>query len=179
MAEPVTDIDEFEKKRRRMEELERERMRQDRAEGKAYADEVFSRPQEGLTQAQRVAMSERANKQIGRDVDNYNRMIRSASGAAGQRGGVVAAQQQALAQKGMAAQTDFQRDLSELDADLAMQKLAAKFGIEQGYAGEGALARQNAADYLTGREMIARNDQIARDLAAQQAQKKRKWWQIF
>lgn len=119
-----------------------------RDEGRAYADEVLSREYTGLGDTQRRSLQESANSQINRDIQGYEKKILAQQGRRGVRGGAAYAQQQDLARLGTEAQQQMQRDLSTLDADLALKKLAAAYNIEQGEVGQETLRQQSARDIL-------------------------------
>lgn len=179
-AQPVKETPEqaYARKKKLLEDEEREKMQRDRQEGRQYADDVLSKPQEGLTPQQRQGLQERANKQISADVDQYDRRIRSSAGAAGVRGGAVTGHKLRLANQALGAQQDVQRDLNELDAATAMSKLAARIGLEQGFTAQGIGARQQAADEVLGQRALEKAEYDAFK-AANQPAKKRKWWQVF
>lgn len=132
----------------RQAQKQKEKDRVAREEGKAYADEVLNRKYEGLTQPQRTAMQESANAQINRDIQGYNRRLVSQQGHRGVAGGAAFAQQQDLARAGLDAQQQMQRDLTSLDADLALKKMAAAYNIEQGEVGQSLMRQQMAQDAL-------------------------------
>lgn len=127
---------------------QKERDKVARDEGKAYADELLNRQYEGLGQVQRRNLQESANAQIGRDIHGYEKKLLAQQGRRGVKGGAAYAQQADLARMGTDAQQQTQRDLSSLDADLAMRKLAAAYNIEQGEVGQEALRQQMAKDVL-------------------------------
>lgn len=127
---------------------QKERDKIAREEGKKYADEVLSREYEGLTKHQRGSLQESADAQINRDIQGYEKKLLAQQGRRGVRGGAAYAQKQDLARMGTEAQTQMQRDLSTLDADLALKKLAAAYNIEQGEVGQEALRQQMARDTL-------------------------------
>ena len=103
----------------------------------------------GLTPQQRQAMQETANKQIGGQLENYSRMLASQQGARGVRGGKA---QAGLRRGALNAQGDFLRDLTEKDAQLAMQKLGAYLTGLEGKTAQDILQRQQYMDYLTGEQ---------------------------
>lgn len=119
-----------------------------RQEGKEYSDELLNRQYEGLGKVQRQGLQESANAQIGRDIQGYEKKLLAQQGRRGVKGGAAYAQQADLARMGADAQQQTQRDLSALDSDLAMRKLAAAYNIEQGEVGQEALRQQMAKDTL-------------------------------
>jgi len=116
----------------------------------AYEDVTTEIP--GMSDAQKRAMQESANAQIDSQVQNYARQMAGGISRSGQRGGTAYAQQADLAQKGMAAQNQFQRDLVEKDSDMAMKKLAAYMASLEGKTAEDILRRQQYFDYITGKQ---------------------------
>lgn len=121
---------------------------QARKEGRAYAEEVFSRDVQGITPQQRNAMQYEANKQIQRSQQSANRKLlgeQSRHGIVG-RGGVGYAQQRDLQRMANEERGQVHRDLDKLNADLALKKLAAMFNVEQGEASQAQLDRQMALD---------------------------------
>lgn len=117
-----------------------------RAKGKLYADEVLGRQYQGLTPQQRQIMEERGNQAINREMQGYQRQLLAQQGRNNLKGGAAYAQQADLARIGTESQQELQRDISNLDSDLALKKLAAAFNIEQGEAGQRQLDRQLALD---------------------------------
>lgn len=112
----------------------------------------------GLSEAQKQAMRESANAQINKQVQNYSRILASQAGRGGVRGGAAAAPQAELAQKGLDATAQFQRDLVEKDADVALKKLAAYMASLEGKTAEDVIRRQQYFDYITGKQDKARQD---------------------
>lgn len=123
-----------------------------RDEGKAYADEVINREYSGLTKNQRGSLQESSNAQINRDVQGYGRKLLAQQGRRGVKGGAAYAQQQDLARLGTDAQQQMQRDLSSLDADLALRKMAAAYNIEQGEVSQEGLRQQMSRDILNSHD---------------------------
>jgi hypothetical protein len=117
-------------------------------EGRKRAEELFSRNIEGLTPQQRTSMQESGQHRLGREYQGYQQQLAAAQGRRGVRGGAAYAQQADLARAAGEAQQQSQRDLSQLDSDLMLKKLAAMFNIEQGEAQQGSLDRQVAQDQL-------------------------------
>jgi len=121
-----------------------------REEGRKYAEELFSRDMPGLQPEKRQAMQYEANKQIQRGHQAANRKLlgeQSQHGIVG-KGGVGYAQQRDLQRLANEAQGQANRDLTKLDSDLALKKLAATFNIEQGEAAQGQMDKQLALDEL-------------------------------
>lgn len=117
-----------------------------RDKGKKRAEEVFSRDVEGLTPQQKKNMESTAQRRLNRDMQGYERKLLAQQGRAGVKGGAAYAQQADLARIGSEAQGQYQRDLSQLDSDLSLKKLAAMFNIEEGEAAQAQLDRQLAID---------------------------------
>lgn len=122
----------------------------------AYEDVTRDIP--GMSDEQKRAMRESANAAINSQVQNYSRMLASQSGQRGVRGGAAAAPQVELAEKGIQAQNQFQRDLVEKDADMAMKKLAAYMASLEGKGAEDIIRRQQYFDYITGQQDKAKQD---------------------
>ncbi len=118
----------------------------DRIKGKARADEVLSRDVEGLTPQQKKDLESDGQRRLNRDMQGYDRQIVANQGRNGIKGGAAYAQRADLARIGQEAQGQYRRDLSKLDSDLKLKKLAAGFNIEEGEAAQGTLDRQMALD---------------------------------
>jgi len=118
----------------------------DYAYGKSRADEILGRRYQGIDPTQRRNMEETANQGINRQIQGYQRQLTAQQGQRGVRGGAAYAQNADLARMGTEAQGQYQRDLSNLDSDLALKKLAAAYNIEQGEASQGNLDRQMSLD---------------------------------
>lgn len=123
-----------------------EERRAARQEGRSYANEVLSRNYSGLNPAQRQAMEETGRAKLQRDMQGIQRKLLANQGRSGIRGGAAYAQQADLARAGMDSQQQMYRDLQNLDADMALKKLAAAFNIEQGEAAQSQADRQLAID---------------------------------
>lgn len=127
-----------------------ERFRKEREEarkrGRQYGQEVMSRDVAGLTPAQRRSMQESAQRKLGREMQGHQRKLLSQQGSRGIKGGAAYAQQADLARAGQEAQGQYMRDIDQMDADIALKKLGAMFGIEQGEAAQAQLDRQLALD---------------------------------
>lgn len=126
-------------------EMAEERKRA-RGEGRKYAEELFSRDVEGLTPNQRRYYEESGKRQIGKDIQGAQRQLSAQQGRRGLKGGAAYAQQADLAKAGAEAQGQLQRDISSMDADLALKRLAAMFNIEQGEAAQSQLDKQLSVD---------------------------------
>lgn len=121
-----------------------------RQEGKEYADEVLSRNYEGLTPEQRLQMQTESHKHVKRAAQSANRNMlgeQSQHGIVG-KGGVAYAQQRDLQKRASEAEGQAMSDINKLDADLALKKLAAAFGIEQGEVSQNQLDKQMAIDEI-------------------------------
>lgn len=121
-----------------------------REEGRKYAEDVLGREYHGLNPKQRLNLQESANAQINRDIQGYRQKLHAQQGRRGVRGGSGTAhhQERELARLGQETQGQFQRDLSELDAELALRKAAAAFNIEQGNVGQEIQRNQAALNTL-------------------------------
>ena len=146
--DPVDEIREQQQHTDKIAADQKERDRIAREEGKLRADEILSREYKGLGDNQRRNLQESSNAQINRDIQGYEKKLLAQQGARGLKGGTAFAQKQDLARMGVDAQQQTQRDLSALDSDLALKKLAAAYNIEQGSVGEEALRRQMAQDSM-------------------------------
>lgn len=122
----------------------------------AYEDVTTDIP--GMSDEQKRAMKESANAQIDSQVQNYQRTMASQSGMSGIRGGAAAAPQIAIAKQGLQAQNQFQRDLIEKDADVAMKKLAAYLSSLEGKTASDLLKKQQYLDYITGKQAQNKQD---------------------
>lgn len=134
----------------------REEEKREQHKDEAYEDVTTDIP--GLTDKQKLAMKESANNAINNQVQNYSRMLASQSGRSGVRGGAAAAPQVELAEKGLQAQNQFQRDLTEKDAEVALKKLAAYMASLEGKTAEDIIKRQQYFDYITGKQDKAKQD---------------------
>lgn len=128
------------------EQLGRDQQAQQR--GTERFDELMNRGYKGLEDTQRRSLQESANSQINKDIQGYEKKILAQQGRRGVKGGAAYAQQRDLAQLGTEAQQQMQRDLSTLDADLVLRKIAAAYNVEQGEVGQEALRQQMARDTL-------------------------------
>ena len=122
----------------------------------SYQDVTTDIP--GMSEDQKRAMKESANAQIDSQIQNYQRTLASQSGMSGVRGGAAAAPQISLAKQGLQAQNQFQRDLIEKDADVAMQKLAAYMASLEGKTAADLLKKQQYIDYITGKQAQNKQD---------------------
>lgn len=123
-----------------------------REEGRNYAKEFLSQDVEGFNPKQKLALQESANSQIGSDLAGARRQLAAQQGRRGVNGGAAFAQQQEINKAGLDAQNQFQRDLTTLDSENAMKKLAAMFNIEQGFVGQDLYNEQAARDLLEAQE---------------------------
>lgn len=139
-----------------VEDQPRREQERGRAREEAYGDVTTEIP--GMSENQKAAMRQSANAQIDSQIQNYQRNLASQSSRSGVRGGAAAAPQLALAQQGLNAQNQFQRDLVEKDADTSLRKLAAYMGSLEGKTGEDILRRQQYFDYITGRQAQKKED---------------------
>ena len=126
----------------------RQQREEGRQRGQQYAQEVLNRPMQGLAPEQRLRMQEGFQGRLNQDLQGYERRLLGEQGRRGIRGGAAYAQRADLARAGVNAQREYQRDVGELDSDIALKKLAASFGIEQGEAAQTQLDRQLAMDEL-------------------------------
>jgi hypothetical protein len=132
-----------------------------RAEGRQETEEFFRGNHEGLGLDPKVrqAMQFEANKAIQRGHQSANRKLlgeQSQRGVGGQ-GGVGYAQQRDLMQLANDSRAGVDRDLTKLDKDLELKKLAAIFTGGEGYAAQSQLDRQLALDELGLEEEKKRN----------------------
>jgi hypothetical protein len=116
----------------------------------------------GLTDQQRRALQEKASAQISRDMDNYSRQISSSAGARGMRGGAVSAQQRDLMRRGLEARQGFERDLTDKDIDLQMQRLGATLASTEGKVSQDLAEQQKAQDWLEARRQEKKNQAMGR-----------------
>lgn len=117
-----------------------------RQRGREYGEQVLNRDVQGLTPRQRQSMEEGAQKKLNREMQGYQRKLLAQQGSRGVKGGAAYAQQADLARAGQEAQSQYMRDIDQLDADASLKKLGALFGIEQGEAAQTQLDKQLALD---------------------------------
>ena len=91
-------------------------------------------------------MEESAKYKLNREMQGHQRRLLAQQGSRGVKGGAAYAQQADLARAGQEAQGQYMRDIDQMDADVALKKLGALFGIEQGEAAQSTLERQLALD---------------------------------
>jgi hypothetical protein len=123
-----------------------------REEGRADTEAFFRKDNSGLglDPKQREAMQFEANKAIQRGHQSANRKLlgeQSQNGIVG-KGGVGYAQQRDLMRMSNEAQAGVDRDLTKLDKDLELKKLAAIFTGGEGNAAQSLLDKQLAQDEL-------------------------------
>lgn len=143
---PAEDFETEQQNINRLSEESRQRDIAAREEGRKYGEELINRKVQGISPEERNALQESANAQIGRDIHGHEKRILAQQGKRGIRGGAAYAQRQDLARLGTEAQQQVQRDLTSLDRDLAMRKLAALYNVEQGERGQAAIRHQGAKD---------------------------------
>jgi len=121
-----------------------------RQAGRQDTEEFFKKDIQGLDPEKRKALQYEANKGIQRGVQSANRKLlgeQSQHGIVG-KGGVGYAQQRDLQRMGQEAQGQANRDLTKLDSDLALKKLAAIYSGGEGQAATAGLDKQMALDEL-------------------------------
>lgn len=121
-----------------------------RQAGRKDAEEFFKKDVQGLDPEKRKALQYEANKGIQRGVQSANRKLlgeQSQHGIMG-KGGVGYAQQRDLQKMGQEAQGQATRDLTKLDSDMALKKLAAIYTGGEGHAATAGLDKQMALDEL-------------------------------
>lgn len=123
-----------------------------REEGRADTEAFFRKDNSGLglDPKQRSAMQFEANKAIQRGHQSANRKLlgeQSQSGIMG-KGGVGYAQQRDLQRMASDATAGVDRDLTKLDKDLELKKMAAIFTGGEGHASQAQLDKQLALDEL-------------------------------
>lgn len=121
-----------------------------RQQGREYSDDVLSRNYEGLTPQQKAEMQTQAHKQVKRSMQSSQRKMLGQQGQHGivGKGGVAYAQQRDLEKRAADVEGERMYDINKIDADLALKKMAAAFGIEQGEAAMNQLDKQMALDEL-------------------------------
>lgn len=125
---------------------------QGREEGRADTEAFLRKDYSGLglDPKQRQAMQFEANKAIQRGHQSANRKLlgeQSQSGIVG-KGGVGYAQQRDLMRMAKDAEAGVDRDLTKLDKDLEIKKIAAIFTGGEGRASQDLLNKQLAIDEL-------------------------------
>ncbi len=121
-----------------------------REEGRADTEAFLSKEVQGMNPEKRQAMQYEANKQIQRGHQSANRQLlgeQASHGIVG-KGGVGYAQQRDLSKMANEAKGAAHRDLTKLDADLALKKQAAIFAGGQGEATQQQIDKQTAIDEL-------------------------------
>lgn len=123
-----------------------------REEGRADTESFLKKDYSGLglSPEQRSAMQYEANKSIQRGHQSANRKLlgqQSQSGIVG-KGGVGYAQQRDLQRMTNDAYAGVDRDLTKLDKDLELKKLAAIYAGGEGGAAQSQLDKQLALDEL-------------------------------
>lgn len=119
-----------------------------RQRGSEYGERFLNRDMQGLTPTQKIALQEGGKRRINRETQGMNRQLLGNLGARGIKGGAAYAQKADLARAGQEAQQQYMKDIDLLDQDVALKKLGALFGIEQGEAAQSQLDRQLATDTL-------------------------------
>jgi hypothetical protein len=123
-----------------------------REEGRADTESFLRKDYSGLglDPKQRSAMQYEANKAIQRGHQSSNRKLlgnQSQSGILG-KGGVGYAQQRDLQRMASDAYAGVDRDLTKLDKDLELKKMAAIYAGGEGHASQSQLDKQLALDEL-------------------------------
>jgi hypothetical protein len=121
-----------------------------REAGRKDTEEFFKKDISGLDPEKKKVLQYEANKGIQRSMQAANRKLlgeQSQHGILG-KGGVGYAQQRDLQKLGQEAQGQATRDLTKLDADLALKKLAAIYTGGEGHAATAGLDKQMALDEL-------------------------------
>ncbi len=146
--DPVKETQALQSQVNQLAQDQKERDKIAKEEGKVYANEVLNREYEGLTSKERNALQESANSQIDKDISGYQRKLLAQQGKRGVTGGAAYAQQADLARLGVDAQQQLQRDITNLESDLKMKKMAAAYNIEQGEVAQEQARQQAAKDIL-------------------------------
>lgn len=121
-----------------------------RQAGRKDTEEFFQKDIAGLNPEKKKALQYEAHKGIQRGMQAANRKLlgeQSQHGIVG-KGGVGYAQQRDLQRLGQEAQGQATRDLTKLDADLALKNKAAIFAGGEGHAATAGLDKQMALDEL-------------------------------
>lgn len=129
-------------------------------EGRKRTEEFINRDVQGLTPEHRRAIQGGAIKNIKRNMQGANRRLLAQQGARGIRGGAAYAQQADLQRAENDARGQTERDITQLDADMKLRKLATQFAGAQGEAAQSSMDRQVAADELKLNEERKRQRQI-------------------
>jgi len=116
------------------------------ASGRQRAADLFSRDVQGFTPRQRQGYEESAANKMNKQMQGYQRQLIAKQGGRGIKGGAAYAQQADLAKAGMENQQQYLRDINQTDSDIALKKLAAQYGIEQGEGAQYQLDQQLAYD---------------------------------
>ena len=155
LTDPVKIVENYKETQEAVEPLiqqDKERAAGEREQYKQEAREDVTTELPGLTPQQRRSLQQGANAQINKQVQQYKRGMSSQMGRRGVRGGAAFAPQAEIARRGLEAQAQYQRDLTELDADLAMRRLAGYLAGIEGRSAQDLIRRGQYFDYLTGRQ---------------------------
>lgn len=142
-SEPIQDeIEEVKKQQEQIGEAiggkseeQREKEKEYRAEDREDIEKSFERDFSGLTEAKKTAMQETANRQISQQAQRSNRQLQSEAGQRGFVGGDDALKME-TARLANEAQGQFARDLTVMDADVALQKLTSALIMEESRAAD-------------------------------------------
>jgi hypothetical protein len=113
-----------------------ERQKNARGAGRQYATEFLNQDIQGLNPKQKVALQEGAFQNISSNAAREQRQLAATQGRRGVNGGAAFAQQQELNRDVQQQRNQVNRDLINLENENVMKKLAAMFGVEQGFVGQ-------------------------------------------
>jgi len=116
-------------------EQAKEKDKEYRAEERTDIEQSIDRDFKGLTDEQKAAMQETANKQISQQAQRSNRQLQSEAGQRGFVGGDDAMKMETV-RLASEAQGQFARDLTTMDADVALQKLTTALIMEESRAAD-------------------------------------------
>ncbi|RLF65235.1 MAG: hypothetical protein DRN30_04400 [Thermoplasmata archaeon] len=125
----------------------RDKDKEQRLADRTDIEESINRDFEGMSEEQKLAMQETANRQIRQDSERSNRQLQS---EAGQRGYVEGDDSLKLETARLAteAQGQFSRDLAVMDADIALQKLTTALILEESHSADRLLMDAGFRDML-------------------------------
>lgn len=130
-------------------EEEKAQTEKDRAEAEARARERLSRDTEGISNERKTALTEQASRNIANQREMENRRLQSEAGRRGLTRGDTALQMK-VARQSQDAMGAFNRDLIDIDQEVALQKLAAEIALEQGDVAAAAASRARYTNLLSG-----------------------------
>lgn len=140
----------------KLKQKEEERLKEKRARDEEDIRRILGSEMSGMSEEHKRALRESANQRINSQVSGYQRRLASMSGRQGIRGPAANAPQLELSRAGMEARNQFERDLTEQNELVAMQKLAALMAGLEGRTAEDILRNRDYIDWITSRQQQKR-----------------------